>query len=357
MRAPGAIALALLGATLALPGCFGGWVRPHEVPDAPIAISYRTKEEARRNAEDWQDEQEGILRRRAANPDENELVPRVDEINLIFSALMGRSQIVEAQLGRLALLDPRTGEVQVIEAALRGSIPLAWSPDRERLLFVQAGDLDLQLWEYRRSTETVRPLTHGPPAHTQGCYGPGGRIIASAVDTRENPPRSVIVISQPGGRHPYRVLSPGPVDHSPACAPDGSAIAFVRRDERGREQIVSLSPVIEGQPRRLSPGRQPSFSSDGQWIVFSAEVRRAFRTDPNKKMGWKLWRVRPDGTGRAPIGDSIRDEQQPSLSPDGKLVVYVASEEEPRRHLYVRRFDGSGDRILFSDGDGDHPVW
>ena len=29
----------------------------------------------------------------------------------------------------------------------------------------------------------------------------------------------------------------------------------------------------------------------------------------------------------------------------------------PKRHLYVRRFDGSGDRLLFADGDADHPVW
>jgi hypothetical protein len=53
----------------------------------------------------------------------------------------------------------------------------------------------------------------------------------------------------------------------------------------------------------------------------------------------------------------MRHEARPAVSPDGRLVAYVAGETRPRRHLYVRRFDGSGDRILFADGDGEYPVW
>ena len=31
--------------------------------------------------------------------------------------------------------------------------------------------------------------------------------------------------------------------------------------------------------------------------------------------------------------------------------------EDYRETLYVRRFDGSGDRILYADSDASHPVW
>ena len=71
----------------------------------------------------------------------------------------------------------------------------------------------------------------------------------------------------------------------------------------------------------------------------------------------RLWRIRPDGSGRAPIGRGMRQEARPAISPDGRLVAYVASESRPRRHLYLRRLDGTGDRILFADGDGQYPVW
>jgi hypothetical protein len=37
-------------------------------------------------------------------------------------------------------------------------------------------------------------------------------------------------------------------------------------------------------------------------------------------------------------------------------VVYVAGVDF-RRHLYLRRFDGTGDRILLADGDGERPIW
>jgi Tol biopolymer transport system component len=49
-------------------------------------------------------------------------------------------------------------------------------------------------------------------------------------------------------------------------------------------------------------------------------------------------------------------EQRPTISPDGRLVAYVA-EIDHRQQLYLRRFDGSGDRVLFANGDGAFPVW
>ena len=49
-------------------------------------------------------------------------------------------------------------------------------------------------------------------------------------------------------------------------------------------------------------------------------------------------------------------EIQPSFSPDGKLVLYVADNGFEHR-LYVRRFDGTGDRLLLVSGGGAAPVW
>jgi Tol biopolymer transport system component len=52
----------------------------------------------------------------------------------------------------------------------------------------------------------------------------------------------------------------------------------------------------------------------------------------------------------------VLDETAPTCSPDGQLVVYSATEEH-RERLYVKRFDGSGDRILYADSSASHPVW
>jgi len=41
---------------------------------------------------------------------------------------------------------------------------------------------------------------------------------------------------------------------------------------------------------------------------------------------------------------------------DGHLALVVVHVGTARR-LHVRRLDGSGDRILFDDGDAEFPVW
>jgi Tol biopolymer transport system component len=50
------------------------------------------------------------------------------------------------------------------------------------------------------------------------------------------------------------------------------------------------------------------------------------------------------------------DAVHPSVSPDGRYIVYV-SEETGRQRLRVRRVDGSGDRPLLEGADGGNPVW
>jgi Tol biopolymer transport system component len=71
---------------------------------------------------------------------------------------------------------------------------------------------------------------------------------------------------------------------------------------------------------------------------------------------WKLYRIRPDGSGRKAVGRGVLDERHPSFSPDGRLVVYV-SDDGIRKRIYLRRFDGTGDRVLLESGGGHDPVW
>jgi Tol biopolymer transport system component len=345
---------AWLGAMFLACASWGG-VPDAELPGAPIAITYRTPEEARARAD--------ALRRTESQPPAvaapgptwvgSKAYLRADAgaVDQLLAKLFGTERgLPEAHLGRLALLDPRSGAVTFVEGALRGAVPQAWARDRNALLFAQPtapGGDDVQIFEWSAAAGTVRRVTVGPPIHGQACYGPDARIVVAAVELGEGgSARSRISISGPGGRAPFTDLSPGPADHSPTCAPDGSAVAFVRMDGTGRSEIWLAAAPYDAAPRALAPGRDPRFADRGGWIVYAAPSARASR----------LFRIRADGSGRAPIGPAGRDEVWPSASPDGRLVAYVASEETSRRVL-VRRFDGSGDRLLLASGDGEHPVW
>jgi len=202
-----------------------------------------------------------------------------------------------------------------------------------------------QMFEFDRTTEEVRQLTRGRGVHPDGCYGPEGRFVLVRAEVKRGRAVSQIQLTEPGGIRP-QAISEGPTDYGPACAPDGRAIAWVTLDERGRDGLIVRMPALDGEPRRIGPGRDPAFSPDGEWIVYSALVRRE----------WKLYRIRPDGSGRKAIGRGVLDELQPSFSPDGRLVVYV-SDDGLHKRIYLRRFDGTGDRVLLESGGGHDPVW
>ena len=332
-------------------------VSPDELPASPIAVHYLTSEQARKRGE-------ALARAGRAEPptggpqvvgSKANLHADLDVLGGFLSEALGLQPPTRGpDRGKLALIDPRTGEVEVLTSALPGAVPLAWSPDRQRLLFAQAQSpegRDLQIFEWSRAEDTTRRVTWAPPLHTQACYGPEGRIVATAVGGEGRAQRSWLRISEPGGRGPWRELTPGPADHSPTCAADGGAVVFARALEGGRSELRVSDAPFDGESRRLTTGYHPRFAADGEWIVYTARRGRSTR----------LARIRRDGTGRAPIGGGEVDAAWPTASPDGGFVAFVASEDVgedvPRRRLMVRRFDGSGDRVLFGSGEGEHPVW
>lgn len=134
---------------------------------------------------------------------------------------------------------------------------------------------------------------------------------------------------------------------SPALAPDGSRLAFVRAE--GGEVLFVGGP--EGQDARpvVPSGRflliaYPRFSPDGQWLLFATvtDPMRAPADEPDRPgalralsfvqpiaaaprrhgIPWDIWVVRPDGTDLKSLRTA---EDDPSLawSPNGtSIAVY-----------------------------------
>ena len=88
-------------------------------------------------------------------------------------------------------------------------------------------------------------------------------------------------------------------------------------------------------------------TQDGAWVVYSAPAGDS----------WRLRRMRLDGSGRTTIGRGIAAELDPAVSPDGRFVAYVSHKDGEPDSLFVRRFDGTGDRVLLGTGAVAAPVW
>lgn len=326
-----ALATALLGLGVA---CATHLVSRDDLPAQPVAVLYRAPQEAREHAE-WLSRGE----------EEKARKPGILDREKLEALLGGAPSAPPARLaGELALVDPRTGSVRRIEAAQPGARPFDRHPDGRRLLLSGTRLGRVHVFELDLESQEIRQVTRGGAQHLDAGYGPDGRIAFAATPSGR-PEDARIFVSGPGGTDP-RQLSPGPFDRSVAWSPDGETIVYVTGRPGVSDAVASIPADGSGAPRRLARGRDPVFTPDGAWIVYSA-LRRE---------GWRLWRMRVDGSGKTAIGAGRTDELEPAVSPDGRYVTYV-SEVDHHQSLRVRRFDGAGDRILLEDGDAAHPVW
>jgi len=92
----------------------------------------------------------------------------------------------------------------------------------------------------------------------------------------------------------------------------------------------------------------PSFSADGQWVVFTSQ----------RNGSADIYRVHPDGTGMERLTDDPAFDDQAVLSPDGKSLVFVSTRGTGRARLWVMDVASRRARLLTPGEGGDfRPAW
>lgn len=99
-----------------------------------------------------------------------------------------------------------------------------------------------------------------------------------------------------------------------AVSPDGQLLAYHSRDRR---QDLLISRADGTGERQLTNDtaydRNPTFSSDGQWIAFMS----------NRGGTYQVWLIRPDGSGLRQASKAANGAlTYNQWSPDGRLVYY-----------------------------------
>jgi Tol biopolymer transport system component len=148
-----------------------------------------------------------------------------------------------------------------------------------------------------------------------------------------------------------------------------------------RENLLQISQPLAGSPadqrwltRGNSTDRQPVYSPDGEWVVFSSDrsinldlwavstksgaIRRLTRDAaqdwdpgflPDGKILWssnrsgpfEIWIAEADGSGARQLTKDGFSAQNPTATPDGQWIVY-ASGNPAHRGVWKIRPDGSG---------------
>ncbi len=319
-----------------------GGIDVQHLPAAPVAILYRDEALALKRLDAIRD-----LEKRK-KPSDKEGVVRVETLDAMFGGSPDAQHRLQELSGHLVLFDPRSGVVTPVLGAPPGAKPLAWSPDRSKLMLSGSFRELSQLFVWDRATGEIEIVTSGPAQHPLGCLGAAGRIVAVEARRIEGRDEARLLATPPGSASGLQPATKGPADVFPSCAPNAPLVAYVMLDEDGAFTISVIDLDAPGSaPRRVAHGTDPVFTPDGAWIVYTAIG----------KQGKRLWRVRPDGAGRTPLGGGPEDASSPAVSPDGSYVAYVTKDDEDRERLRVRRFDGTGDRPFLTEGDADAPVW
>ena len=117
----------------------------------------------------------------------------------------------------------------------------------------------------------------------------------------------------------------------PTFSPDGQTIVFNRQ---GELFSMSAAGANEAPLTNGAGGFQPTFTPDGQKLVFS-------RNDPGPADS-DVFISNPDGSGAVNLtGGSPADDQNPNVSPDGTRIVFGSDRDGGDFDLFVMNIDGS----------------
>ena len=260
------------------------------------------------------------------------------------------------------------------------SIPLAWHPDGQKILFVTQYLFDQEIlgsdiFVMDNNGENIINLTQSPEMEMSASWSPdGGQIV---FDREVGEDEIAIFIMEAAGQNPQRITFEPGRNFSPSWSPDGNKIAFLS-DRNSTSGIYTMDTdgqnvqqIAHNQPKFDGP---PVWSPDGRWLAFMSG---------DDQGGRGLYVTNPQGhnenlivhLGRPSL--SVLNWDRPAWSPDSQHLIYVV-EEQKAEGLMKIRIDGDmptqlktgelvnwlspvwspgGDNLLFSAREAREPMF
>jgi Tol biopolymer transport system component/tRNA A-37 threonylcarbamoyl transferase component Bud32 len=242
---------------------------------------------------------------------------RYQSVEEVVTALESLRTTVE--LPTVITAPPRSARVRTI-------VPLA----------LIAGGIVVALWwtrDGRMQLTNIQPLTGPEVAQTAPTLSPdGGQLAFVAPDSRGVPQVWVRTFAD---QNAIQITSGDRAAARPQWRPDGSAIVYALRGAG----VWSVPPVGGAPLRLVSRGVNPSLARNGERLAWED--------------GDELWIARSDGSSAHVVaGVPARYysvPRLPSLSPDGKHIVFFQAQLGPHGDFWAIPSDGGEARQLTFD--------
>jgi len=226
---------------------------------------------------------------------------------------------------------------------------LAFSPDGGRIRFsVRRSGTD-SLWGIRSDGSNLRAVLRPEQVPARACCGGWSMDGRYFFFLGQN---NVWVIREAAGLLPWRSFAPvelttGPLAiHSWAVSPDGKKLfvgaaqgraELVRYDPKSAQFVPFLSGISAGEL---------DYSKDAQWVTYASYPDAT------------LWRSRADGSDRLQLTYPPVSAGLPRWSPDGTQIAYIARQAGQAWKIFLIPRDGGTPQELLSEVlDQADPSW
>ncbi|MEX2284295.1 MAG: CehA/McbA family metallohydrolase [Gemmatimonadota bacterium] len=202
-------------------------------------------------------------------------------------------------------------ERHMLPAVTTGPLDPAWSPDGRWIAFSMRGDI----WKVPAEGGAAVALTAGPNYHFEPAWSPDGRTIALTVDTDGN--LDIGIVGADGGTV-RRITEHRQVDVEPTWSRDGGSIYFVSARAGGFR--IYRHDLERNADTLVVAGFQPSISPDGKQVAYVASVQGRLGTGG-------LWvKELPNGEPRLVHYEETEYRMKPVWTPDAQAFLYVSDE-------------------------------
>jgi dipeptidyl aminopeptidase/acylaminoacyl peptidase len=255
------------------------------------------------------------------------------------------------------LIDTRSGEQRPLVAGTGGHSSPRWSPDGKRLAYVSSAEgANPQLFvRWMETGEAVR-ITGLPQSPSSIAWSPDGRRIAYSMFV----PDEGVKLGTPPPK-PEGAKWSEPLEVFTAINYRSDADGYAKP---GYTHLFLVS-ADGGAARQLTFGKRNhdgpvSWSRDGRTLLFSGNRRDDWEREPQDT---EVYALDVDAGTFRTLTDRRGPDQEPVVSPDGRLIAYVGYEDKRLNYhnnrLTVMNADGSNPRVLTAslDRSVEAPTW